>query len=175
LFQTIQEGVNSEEFFAYAAGFDGERYIDLKLNQYPGSLDRSGLLVKVAVAKEQLVREMAAREQEEEVRFPAPEIPGEPEGLGTSGEREDEEAPVQAPVYKTRFFLSTRLDNTRINRDVQRLLQEVINHIAETPGAQVKVSLEVEASSTPGFPPTTIRTVSENSRTLGVDDFGFED
>ena len=43
LLQTIRDGVNSDAFFAYAAGFDGERYIDLKYNQFVGSVDKSGI------------------------------------------------------------------------------------------------------------------------------------
>lgn len=176
LFQTIQEGVNSEEFFAYAAGFDGERYIDLKFDQYIGSVDRSGCLVKVPVAKEQLAREKAPLEKEQGDDSSTPTTLLEPTGYGTvedviaTGENL-----VQPQDNKTRFYLSTRLDNTRINRDVQRLLEEVIKHLDATPGTEVKVSLEVEASSMTGFSASTVRTVSENSRTLGVNNFGFEE
>ncbi len=176
LIQTIQQGVNSQEFFAYAAGFDGERYLDLKLNQFVGSVDRSGYLVKVAVAKDQLAKERAAREQEEAGGVSMPATPPEPTGTEMTGEVETTgESPAQPQVNKTRFYLSARLDNTRINRDVQKLLEEVIKHLSDTPGAEVKVSLEVEASSMLGFSATTVRTVSENSRTLRVDDFGFDD
>jgi len=176
LIQTIQHGVNSQEYFAYAAGFDGERYLDLKLDQSVGSVDRSGYLVKVPVAKDQLAKERAAREQEEGGDVPMPATSPEPTGVGMTGEVETTgESPAQPQVNKTRFYLSARLDNTRINRDVQKLLEEVIKHLSDTPGAEVKVSLEVEASSMLGFSATTVRTVSENSRTLRVDDFGFDD
>lgn len=176
LIQTIQQGVNSQEYFAYAAGFDGERYLDLKLDQSVGSVDRSGYLVKVPVAKDQLAKERAAREQEEGGDVPMPATSPEPTGVGMTGEVETTgESPAQPQVNKTRFYLSARLDNTRINRDVQKLLEEVIKHLSDTPGAEVKVSLEVEASSMLGFSATTVRTVSENSRTLRVDDFGFDD
>ena len=176
LIQTIQQGVNSQEYFAYAAGFDGERYLDLKLDQSVGSVDRSGYLVKVPVAKDQLAKERAAREQEEGGDVPMPATSPEPTGVGMTGEVETTgESPAQPQVNKTRFYLSARLDNTRINRDVQKLLEEVIKHLSDTPGAEVKVTLEVEASSMHGFSATTVRTVSENSRTLRVDDFGFDD
>ena len=36
LTEAIQTGVNSEEYFAIASGFDGTRYIDLKFNVFIG-------------------------------------------------------------------------------------------------------------------------------------------
>ncbi|MDR3120586.1 MAG: hypothetical protein LBU58_04540, partial [Clostridiales bacterium] len=41
-------------------------------------------------------------------------------------------------------------------------------------GAKVKVSLEVEAKTDGGFTQQTVRTVSENCRTLRVRNSGFE-
>ncbi len=176
LFQTIQDGVNSPEFFAYAAGFDGMRYIDLKFNQFVGSIDCMAYLVKVPVAKEQLEREKIAKETVNGGEPTAAYISGEP-ATSNAVQEITTNAPsqVRAPMNKTRFYLSATLDNTRINRDVQRLLEEVIKHIADTTGAEVKVSLEVEASSGQGFSDKTIRDVSENCRTLRVDHFEFEE
>jgi len=42
-------------------------------------------------------------------------------------------------------------------------------------GAGVTVSLEVQADSAEGFTQQTVRTVSENCRTLRVRSFGFEE
>lgn len=176
LFQTIQDGINSPEFFAYAAGFDGERYIDLKFNQFVGSVDRSGYLVKVPVAKDQLEREKIAKESVRGAEPAAAYAVEEPSTSNTVQEVNTTiSTPVHAPSKKTRFYLSATLDNTRINRDVQRLLEEVIKHIGDAAGTELKVSLEVEASSVHGYSDKTVRDVSENCRTLRVDDFGFEE
>lgn len=55
------------------------------------------------------------------------------------------DAPVagdSAPVpTNTHFYMSAELDTTRINRDVQRLVEEVISHLTSVDGAQVEVSL----------------------------------
>ena len=84
---------------------------------------------------------------------------------------------VSAPAAakKRRFFLSAALDTTRINRDVQNYVEEVIRHLTSEDGTRVSISLEVEAESDNGFSPQTIRTVSENARTLGAKDAGFEE
>lgn len=177
LMATIQDGVNSQEFFAYAAGFDGERYIDLKLDQFVGVINPSGLLVRVDVAKEQIERERVPEVVEVPGAqvLPGNELEEKPDGTGVIDNVVKPGSPVAVQKDKTRFYLSTELDITRINRDVSKLVGEVINHLANTPGAQVKISLEVEADSMLGFPATTVRTVNENSRSLGVDSFGFED
>jgi hypothetical protein len=70
--------------------------------------------------------------------------------------------------------MSAQLDVTRIGRDIQRLVEEIVTHLTSA-GAQVEVSLEVEAKSNDGFSQQTARTVSENCRTLRVQTFGFEE
>lgn len=60
-------------------------------------------------------------------------------------------------------------------RDVQNYLQEIIQHLTAVDGSHVELTLEVEVTAPDGIPSTTIRTVSENCRTLKVTDFGFDD
>lgn len=70
--------------------------------------------------------------------------------------------------------MSVRLDNTRVNRDLQKYLEEVIKHLDAVDNCEVELSLEVSAQADKGFPRDTVRTVSENCRTLRVENFGFE-
>jgi hypothetical protein len=42
-------------------------------------------------------------------------------------------------------------------------------------GSQAEISLEVNITSPNGLPSQAVRTVSENCRTLKVQDFGFEE
>lgn len=60
---------------------------------------------------------------------------------------------VSSRPNNTHFFMSASLDNTRINRDVQRLVEEVISHLAIVDGARVDVSLEVTGGSTWRYAP----------------------
>jgi len=184
---SIQTGVNSMEYFAVASGFDGTRYIDLKFNQYIGAVERSGYLVKVSVAQKQLAEELAKRQAEAAqsgggMAFPV--SPGgesgssttypQPENGGT-GASPIHEPPASESPKNTRFFMSAQLDTTRIGRDVQRLVEEVISHLTSMDGVQVEVSLEVNVTSPDGMSPQTVRTVSENCRTLRVRSFGFDE
>ncbi|MBR4150544.1 MAG: hypothetical protein IKR08_04105, partial [Firmicutes bacterium] len=79
-----------------------------------------------------------------------------------------------AEKNETSFFMSVKLDNTRVIRDLQKYLEEVINHLSTVDNCDVELSLEVSAHAADGFPQATVRTVSENCRTLHVDNFGFE-
>lgn len=187
LIDSIQKGLYSTEYFAFASGFDGLRYIDLKFNQYIGSVERSGYLVKVSVAGQQITEEEAARQKDFAARTAQmgvePTIPVSVGGQGTSVVtpvstgvpfQDDDTSSVFTPKNK-RFFMSADLDTTRINRDVQKYVEEVIQHLTSVDGAKVTVSLEVHAESPEGFSHQVVRTISENCRTLRARDSGFEE
>ena len=70
--------------------------------------------------------------------------------------------------------MSVKLDNTRVIRDLQKYLDEVITHLSSTDNCDVELTLEVNAQAAEGFSQGTVRTVSENCRTLRITDFGFE-
>ena len=184
----IQTGVNSTEYFAIASGFDGSRYIDLKFNQFIGIIERSGLLVKADIAKKQLDEEEAKRRAEAKARMEN----GSSTQIGTDGRNDrfyypqsdgssdsqmitEDSAPVQKTPKNRRFFMSAELDTTRINRDVQKYVEEIIQHLTSVEGVRINVSLEVEAESVDGFSQQTVRTISENCRVLRVRDSGFEE
>ena len=199
LMQAIRDGVNSDQYFALAAGFDGTRYIDLKLNCSASHVDKSALLVKMAVAQKQLAEDAAKRQAEMDAAASDREHTAAPYGGNGQGDMTggafgsadtahgsvaDGTSPyghpmpaasAPAPAKKRRFFLSAALDTTRINRDVQNYVEEIIRHLTSEDGTRVTISLEVEAESDNGFSPQTIRTVSENARTLGAKDAGFEE
>jgi predicted AAA+ superfamily ATPase len=205
LTDAILTGLNSTEFFAWAAAVDGERYVDLKYNLYLSHADRSGYLVKIPAAEAQLAVEEAKRRAEEEQRREAETVLASKSRAASGAEsgtiiltKEDDppavgpaifgdgpyapqgnaDAPAIQPAPRpknTRFYMSADLDTTRINRDMQKLAEEVIQHLTAVPGASVKVSLEVEAQYDKGFPPQTVRTVSENCRTLRVRSSEFDE
>lgn len=67
------------------------------------------------------------------------------------------------------------MDTTYIDRDMQRLIKEVVVHLTSVEGTDVEVHLEVKAQALDGFSRQIARTVSENCRTLHIKDFGFMD
>ena len=169
---TIRAGVAGGEFFALASGFDGTRYAELKYNEAISDVYQSDYLVKVQPALAQLYND--AKNGGKGGEDNPPDKPGE--GGGNGGDGTDEPGGGPAPVEQTdtRFYMSVKLDNTRVGRDLQRYLDEVINHLSGTEGCELELTLEVDAKAPNGFSQGTVRTVSENCRTLRVNDFGFE-
>lgn len=85
--------------------------------------------------------------------------------------------PGSAPVPRTvlrRFYGTVRLDPTRVGRDAGRIAEEVIVHLQGLPGAEVTVTLEIEARLPEGASEQIVRIVTENSRSLKFASHEFE-
>ena len=171
LLGSIRDGVSiltwEHDTFAYAENFDEEaaRYRGLRVGQGIELHDpsASGLIVKPAVAREQLEKEV------------------EPRPNGGTGSGHEPPPPVgppprpppQARVQK-RFHGAVNLDAGRVGLDASTIENEVIAHMGGLVGAKVTVTLEIEAELPDGFPDNVVRTVNENSSTLKFTDHGFE-
>lgn len=175
LLQAVRAGVGlltwRADTFAYAESHDGAagRYRGLRGGQDVSvAAESAALLVKPDVASRQIEAETQ----------PAPGAPP-PTGSG-AGDRPDgpepgspTPPPAGAPTLK-RFHGTVRLDATRVGRDAGRVADEVIAHLAGQMGAEVTVTLEIEARLPNGATDQLVRTVTENSRTLKFDSQGFE-
>ena len=83
--------------------------------------------------------------------------------------------PPTPPRKVRRYHGSVKLDPTRIGRDASQIASEVMSHLSGLMGADVRVTLEIEADMPDGAPEHVVRVVTENSRTLKFDDSGFEE
>ena len=175
---TIRAGVASDESFALASNFNGERYSELKYATSIMGVYPSDYLVKVIVAQKQIIKDNQARAEQQGQPGTTSSFTSsnsgdtravfEGSGSGTTA------TPAPLQVSDKSFFMSVKLDNTRVIRDLQKYLDEVITHLSSVDNCEVELSLEVSAKAADGFPQGTVRTVSENCRTLRVDTFGFE-
>jgi Protein of unknown function (DUF499) len=170
LLGAIQDGLGlltwQQDTFAYADSYDeaSHRYRGLRGGVRLTGLgpDTAGLLVRPGVAQAQL---------EAETPPPPPGKPGEPEPqVHEPGLR-----PPPTVTRPTRFHAAARLDPERVGRDAGRIAQEVIAHLTGLVGADVQVTLEVQAHAPEGFPADKVRVVSENCRTLRFESHGFEE
>lgn len=178
--ETIRDGLNSSEYFALASAVSDGRFVDLKYCQYVDTINRSDHLVKVTEAKKQIEAEkMSSLSANAEIADPhiSPAADDKANTFAPSYApgSETNTASANSGKIKDHFFMSAKLDNTRINRDVQKLVEEVIQHLTSLEGCKVDISLEVSAETPDGFSQSIIRTVSENCHALKVDNCGFED
>jgi predicted AAA+ superfamily ATPase len=167
-----------EDAFAYAESYDevAVRYRGLRGGQNVSILDHDapGLLVKPDVARRQLDAETPS-----ETGRTGTTIEGggsATDGTATAGGGMTTAIPPRptAAPKPRRFHGSVALDPTRVGRDASRIAEEVIAHIAALTGAQVTVTLEIEATVPDGTPENVVRIVTENSRTLKFTSQGFE-
>ncbi|MBK9709775.1 MAG: DUF499 domain-containing protein [Kouleothrix sp.] len=182
LLDAIQAGINLNTWeidsFAYAESYDeaGQRYRGLRTAMIvPVNEGDSALLVKPEVARRQMVAETLP---------PAVPISPVPSGSdpvatpdGGAGSVVTHPAPdqKQATPKPRRFHGAVTLDPTRVGRDASKIAEEVIAHLVGLIGANVRVTLEIEADIPGGTPDNVVRTVTENSRVLKFGQAGFEE
>lgn len=70
--------------------------------------------------------------------------------------------------------MSAKLDNTRVNRDVRTIMDEIVSQLMQLDGADVELSFEVRARVDEGISVPTTRAISENCNTLHIGDYRFD-
>jgi len=165
LIDAIQDGVASltweTDTFAYAEAWDEKK------KRYKGLVAGQG--ARILVENDTLVvkPDMAGAQLRAEEKGPEPPPVPPPHGPG----------PGPGPVIEEiarRFHGAVRLDPLRMSRDVGSIADEVVQHLTSLLGANVEVSLEIQANIPDGVPDKTVRDVSENCRTLKFESYGFE-
>ena len=175
LAQAIRDGLSlltwRADTFGYAESYDevAARYRGLQGGHAVNiSPDSAGLLVKADVARRQLDAEVP----------PSPKpgsTPGPSDGT-TDPDTDGGKIPTSPPIPQQprRFHGSVRVDSARVGRDAGQIADEVIAHLAGQIGAEITVTIEIDAKLPNGAPDQLVRTVTENSRTLKFDNHGFE-
>jgi predicted AAA+ superfamily ATPase len=174
LAQAVRDGIAlltwHSDSFAFADSFDDAkgRYRGLVGGQSLDiHADSAGLLVKPDVARRQL--------DAEAVPPPGPTPSPAPGGTTPGGPPTSGKGPAPAPTRVLRRYHGTvNLDPTRVGRDAARIADEVIAQLAGQVGAEVSVTLEIEARLPGGAPDHVVRAVTENGRTLKFSQHGFE-
>jgi len=155
-----------QEGFALSEGFDGATgvYVGLVLpggRSTFGAITDQTLLVKPEVAKAQLP----------EVITPPVDLPGETTPVPTSV------APTPGVVESkasTRFFGVYEVDPERYSRDLNRLSQEILQHLSSIDGVDLDITIEIHAAVKEGFAADKIRVILENARSLKFKNSSFE-
>jgi hypothetical protein len=202
LLAAIRDGVQSmwweRETFAYAEGWDAtqHRYLGLKAGE-PANvvLNANSVLVKPEVAAAQLAAEAApvapaivssimtyteapknsspAVSERNGISIidppPAPVTPITPHLPAKTT------APTPEEPKMHRFYGSVKINVRMMASDAGKIMEEVVKHLTTQYGANVQVTLEIEANIPGGIPEATIRTVTENCHTLRFDSFNFEE
>jgi predicted AAA+ superfamily ATPase len=179
LVEAIRGGLSlltwAQDSFAYAESFDetAGRYRGLQTGRqvWVNEENPIGLLVKPEAAQ----RQLAAETPHTGGGTPPPAVGGTSGGTtGTTGWTGGGKEPSATPAAPKRFHGTATLDSKRVGRDAGRIADEVVAHLAGILGANVRVTLEIDAEIPSGTPDHVVRTVTENCRTLKFDNQGFE-
>lgn len=185
LFGAIREGVNTlnpEDGFAYADGYDPDSkvYTRLRLGAIIESLSKpKGVLVKPDIAQRLIDAELSKTPASDGTATQPVVSKG-----GMSNEGFDKfwgsgssatSGGTQVKEAKTRFHGTIRLGHADFREKAGDVSREVAAQLAKVVGSKVEIIVEVVAESNSGFGEDTLRTVSENCRTLKFDSFEFEE
>ena len=172
LLATIREGIKTKDWFGYANSIDDTgRYNGLQFGSTGSSiyLDDEGALVKPDVAAKQLEAEATPEPDT------GTEIPPQPDGSGSTGTGTGTTPPETQAVSLKRFYGTVNLDRIRTGHNAQQVIEEVVQHLMGLPGADVEVTMEIQAVVSDGVPDDVVRTVTENCRILRFTTQGFEE
>ncbi|MEJ5190150.1 MAG: DUF499 domain-containing protein, partial [Breznakiellaceae bacterium] len=156
LINCIKDGVThsmwEQETFAWADSWDEEaqRFVGLKGGMPIQNIDEesSGLLVKPAVARLQMERELEGGKPGFSENSETGSLP---EGVSESGVPNRTGGPADRPLSSLpalckRFYGTVDLDPERVGRDASKIAEEVISHLLVQKGATVRVTLEIHAT-----------------------------
>lgn len=172
----ISHGVESTDYFGYAAAKDGDRYLGFAFGRgLVGPLDESCLLIDREAAAEYQAKLQAKKAPVNVGAGGEQEAP--PHGAGQAPPASPSPVPAAGPVQtpKKRFYGTIQLDALTAKMRFADVVDEVVEHFTKTPGVTVRISVEVEAESPQGFGESIQRTVKENSAVLKFSSAEFEE
>jgi len=182
---TLSVGLESGDFFGVAQGKDGDRYLGFVFAKSAlVTLDACEIIEPSTAAayaeklrKEKEEAELARRKTQEESDVHNPDSKGdggaEPEPQGGSSGTND---PVEeiSKALATQFYASTSLDPVKAKMDFALLVDEVVQQFTAKLGVDVKISVEIQATSQAGFDDGLQRAVKENCNVLKFSSVEFE-
>ncbi len=177
----IGQGLDSEDFFGFASGKDGDAYLGFRFgNGGIPTLDHACVLIDKDEAAEY-------REKTKPVPQPAPATeptggnPVPPSVPGASPATPPQPIPEGAPTpaiqtaIKKQFYGNIELDPVKAKMDFATIVDEVVEQFTAKLGVEVSISVEIQAKSKDGFDEALQRTIKENCNVLRFSSSEFEE
>lgn len=177
----ITQGVENEDYFAFASGKEGDRYLGFTFGRSSiTTLDESSILIdrEAAVAYAERIRQASQPS-------PQPIQPGEAGGAPTPGSAGATATPTPGDARqpntgvtataKKQFYGTISLDPVKAKMDFATIMDEVVQQFTAKLGVDVMISVEIEARNKDGFDESLQRTVKENCNVLRFGSAEFEE
>ncbi|MFP4062855.1 MAG: ATP-binding protein [Halochromatium sp.] len=192
----IAKGVASEDYFGFAAGKDGERYLGLmigdkgviELSEEAWLIEREAALASRKILKQAQTKSAGGSgDGAAEDR-----TGGDTGGLGGRGARERKAGgsgetgaggngggsghtgTSDTPI-KTQFYGSIELDPVKAKLDFAQIVDEIIEQFTARVGVEVTLSIDIQAKTKTGFDESLQRTIKENCNVLKFGSAEFEE
>lgn len=183
--RTLSTGLESRDFFGIAQGKDGDRYLGFVFGKTSSVfLDTSHLLIEPttasAYANALRTKEDAERTKREQVVHVTPETSGSDGGGGVTGGTQGSDGGQIDSITEikkalvTQFYASADLDPVKAKMDFALLVDEVVQQFTAKLGVDVKISIEIQATSKAGFDDGLQRAIKENCNVLKFKSAEFE-
>ena len=157
---SVSDGIQYKDFFGYASGKVGGRYVGLKC----GSSAMVVIDKESVVVKKEAIPIDVGPPVDPPIGPPVDPPIGPPVG-----------PPVDSSKLKKHFYGTVSLKPDKAILDFDQIVREVVQHFSSKVDTKVKINIEIDAQSSKGFDESTQRTVKENSHTLGFDQSEFEE
>lgn len=171
LARCVTTGGSSADFFGYASGKEGSKYVGFtfRTNGYV-IVDSASLLLALELAVEEKAKAQASAG--------TPTLTsGGPALVSVAGETKEAAKTGQAVTdpLNRRFFASIQINQPLLARgEVQKIVEEVIQHLHAQPDAQVSMSIEINAKAPKGYSKDIERSIKENAKVLKFGTAEFE-
>lgn len=183
LSQTLAAGASSRDFFGFAYGRDGDRYVGFQYGKTTSPiLDQVLLLIEPKKA-EQFDQVLQVEEAERKgTESPTPGGPGGRFATGTGGIALSVADPITGGaatgiakgMKKKTFFGTVELNPLQPKPQFGDVVDEIIL-LLNRPDVRLKISVEIHAESESGFDDGIQRAVRENCNQLKFKNGGFEE
>lgn len=181
--ETLSAGAGSRDFFGFAQGRDGDRYLGFTFGQVTTPfLDDSLLLLEPGEAgryAESLIDTTRPTTEQPQIGGGAgpsggtePTAPG---GDGAGGSTWPNHPVSEPEVKQYQFYGNLALNPIQATRQFSEIMQEVVQHFTSRTGVEVKITVDIHANAPGGFDQALQRTVKENCNTLGFSNADFND
>ncbi len=175
----INQGVESEDFFAFASGKEGERYLGFTFGRASIiTLDESCLLIdrEAAVAYRERVQQSATSPISPDEATSTVSTCSEPSGpVAAPGTATGRPETATLTANRKQFYANISLDPVKAKMDFATIMDEVVQQFTAKLGVDVTISVEIEARSNAGFDDGLQRSIKENCNVLRFSNAEFEE
>jgi len=165
---SINQGLDSEDFFGFASGKDGDRYLGFLFGEGGNpTLDDACVLIDKDTAADY-------REKTKPVPQASPTTPATGNGTVPEDVIPPSSGATTSTTIKNRFYGTVKLDPLQAKIEFPKIVNEIVQSFSIRLDAEINISVEIEAKTKDGFDEALQRTIKENSNVLGFDISEFD-